>query len=148
MKKDRSKVVERLRKKIKPENRIFIQKNLAISEQLQSILEQKGWTQKDLARKMGKHESEISKWMTGLHNLTVQSISLMEASLESEIIITPLEACKKYREVKYVPPNSSKDKKHHDGKIVGINRRKTSLLIKSKQTRKGKPKREVKSSVT
>ena len=148
MKKDRSKVVERLRNKIKPENRIFIQKNLAISEQLHSILEQKGWTQKDLARKMGKHESEVSKWMTGLHNLTLQSISLMEASLESEIIITPLEACKKYREVKYVIPNSSKDKKHHDGKIVGINSRKTSLPIKSKQTRKGKPKREVKSSVT
>lgn len=148
MKKDRSKVVERLRNKIKPENRIFIQKNLAISEQLHSILEQKGWTQKDLARKMGKHESEVSKWMTGLHNLTLQSISLMEASLESEIIITPLEACKKSREVKYVTPNSSKDKKHHDGKIVEINSRKTSLPIKSKQTRKGKPKREVKSSVT
>jgi transcriptional regulator with XRE-family HTH domain len=102
MKKDRSKVVERLRNKIKPENRIFIQKNLAISEQLHSVLEQKGWTQKDLARKMGKHESEISKWMTGLHNLTVQSISLMEACLESEIIVTPLEAYKKYKEIRYI----------------------------------------------
>jgi len=102
MKKDRSKVVERLRKKIKPENRIFVRKNLAISEQVQYILEQKGWTQKDLAKMMGKHESEVSKWLTGLHNLTLQSISLMEAFLESEIITTPLEACNKYKEIKYI----------------------------------------------
>jgi transcriptional regulator with XRE-family HTH domain len=101
MKKDRNKVVERLKNKIRPENRIFIRKNLAISEQVQYILEQKGWTQKDLANNMGKHESEISKWLTGLHNLTIQSISLMEAALEAEIIITPLEVDSKFRNRKY-----------------------------------------------
>ena len=101
MKKDRNKVVERLRNKIRPENRIFIRKNLAISEQVQFILEQKGWTQKDLAKKMGKHESEVSKWLTGLHNLTLQSISLMEAVLETEIILTPLDAYNKDRHQKY-----------------------------------------------
>jgi transcriptional regulator with XRE-family HTH domain len=101
MKKDRNKVIERLRNKIRPENRIFIRKNLAISEQVQYILEQKGWTQKDLARKMGKHESEVSKWLTGLHNLTLQSISLMEAVLDAEIIITPLDTDNNYREQKY-----------------------------------------------
>ncbi|MFA6335927.1 MAG: hypothetical protein WCX48_10345 [Bacteroidales bacterium] len=47
------------------ENKIFIKKNLAISEQISDILEQKGWSQKVFAQKMGKEPSEISKLMLG-----------------------------------------------------------------------------------
>ena len=102
MKKDRNNVVERLRNRITTENKIFIQKNIAISKQIQCLLEQKGWTQKDLAKKMGKHESEVSKWLSGLHNLTLQSIALIEANLGEDVIMTPVEACTKYKEIKYV----------------------------------------------
>lgn len=92
MNKDKTKVVERLRAKITPENRIFIKKNLAISEQIVAILKEKGLTQKQLAHSLGKNESEISKLLSGLHNLTLKSIAKIEAELESDIIITPLEA--------------------------------------------------------
>jgi hypothetical protein len=41
MNKDKSKVVERLRAKITDENRIYVKKNLAISEQIAAILKDK-----------------------------------------------------------------------------------------------------------
>jgi transcriptional regulator with XRE-family HTH domain len=102
MKKDKSKVVERLKARILPENRIFVRKNLEISEQVASLLKEKNWSQKDLAIRLGKSESEVSKLLSGLHNLTLTSISKLEAELGSDIIVTPLEACKKYKTTEYV----------------------------------------------
>lgn len=102
MSKDKSKVVERLRAKILPENRIFVKKNLEISEQISALLKEKNWSQKELARRLGKSESEVSKLLSGLHNLTLKSIAKLEAELGSDIITTPLEACKKYRSPEYV----------------------------------------------
>lgn len=113
MSKDKTKVVERLRAKITDENRIFIKKNLAISEQINTILREKGWTQKQLAQQLGKNESEISKLLSGLHNLTLKSISKLEAQLGSDIIVTPLEACKKYKATEYVTFKVYVQKKEH-----------------------------------
>jgi transcriptional regulator with XRE-family HTH domain len=97
MSKDKTAVVERLKAKILPENRIFVRKNLAISEQVEALRKEKGWTQKELAKKLGKTESEVSRLLSGLHNLTLKSIAKLEAELGGDIIITPLEACKKYK---------------------------------------------------
>jgi len=103
MSKDKSKVVERLRAKILPENRIFVRKNLEISEQVYALLKERGWSQKELAARLGKSESEVSKLLSGLHNLTLKSIAKLEAELGSDIITTPLEACKKYKTTEYIP---------------------------------------------
>ncbi|EAY23883.1 helix-turn-helix domain-containing protein [Microscilla marina] len=86
--------------KVKPEIKQNVKKNLAITEQIFEILESKGWTQKDLAKKMGKHESEVSKWLSGLHNLTVKTITKLEVVLGEDIILTPTEAQKQYQETK------------------------------------------------
>lgn len=102
MNKDKSAVVERLRARIQPENRIFVKKNLEISEQVSNLLKSKGWSQKYLAQRLGKTESEVSKLLSGLHNLTLKSIAKLEAQLGSDIITTPIEACKKYSSIEYV----------------------------------------------
>lgn len=100
--KSKSKVIKRIRERTQPENKIFVQKNLAISSQISEYLYFKGWTQKEFAAKLGKHESEVSKILSGLHNITLKSIAKMEAVLGEEIVLTPIEACKKYKSVKYV----------------------------------------------
>lgn len=99
---NRSAVLQRIRERIKPENQVFIDKNFQISKQVVALLEKKGWTQKEFARSMGKQESEVSKWLSGLHNLTLQSLAKMEATLGEEIITTPIEACRKYSRIEYV----------------------------------------------
>ena len=95
-------IAQRLKEKIKPSNRIFVKKNLEISEQISHILNQKGISQKRLAEIMEKEPSEISKLMSGLHNLTLMSIANIEDALGEDIIITPLKAEEKYKKTKYI----------------------------------------------
>ncbi len=60
--------------------------SLEIAYFVQSELERQGRTQKELAAAIGKKESEVSKWLSGIHNLTLQSLSLLEAGLGVNII--------------------------------------------------------------
>lgn len=46
----------------------------------------KGLTQKDLAKQLHKRESEISKWLTGRHNFTMQTIAKIETALDCQLI--------------------------------------------------------------
>jgi transcriptional regulator with XRE-family HTH domain len=77
-----------------PEHKAFVKKNLDVIEQVMHLLNQRNWTQKTLAQKLQKSESEISKWMSGLHNFTFQTIIKLEQVLGSPILVTPV----KYRQ--------------------------------------------------
>ncbi|MBC7775039.1 MAG: helix-turn-helix transcriptional regulator [Phycisphaerae bacterium] len=79
-------IIERIRARTQPETRIYIQKNLDIAFRVNELLQQKGWTQKDLAKALDKSESEVSRWLSGLHNLTLKSIVKLEAVLGAEIM--------------------------------------------------------------
>ncbi len=102
MKKNKQKVLERIRTRIRPDEKEFIKMNLSISRQITSILESKGWSQKELAKRLNKKESEISRLLSGLHNISLKSIAKLKVILEEEIIVTPLEACDRYSTIKYV----------------------------------------------
>ena len=65
---------------------------LDIVYRIDGILKRKGWTQADLAKAMGKKESEISKWLGGGHNFTIATIAKIEAALGEDII-----SVKRYR---------------------------------------------------
>ena len=58
-----------------------------IANRIDSILKRKGMTQKELAAKMGKRESEISKWLTGRHNFTTNTIAGISSALGEPIIL-------------------------------------------------------------
>lgn len=73
---------------------IFVEKNLAITEKIRLALDLKGWKAQDLAKAMNKKPSEVSKWLSGLHNLTLKSIIKMETALEIDLIQT--ETAKQY----------------------------------------------------
>lgn len=61
--------------------------SFSIAERLSDILKAKGLTQKDFAHLLHKRESEISKWLTGRHNFTTQTISKIETTLGCKLII-------------------------------------------------------------
>ena len=52
--------------------------SFGIAERISEILKAKGLTQKDFARLLNKRDSEISKWLTGRHNFTTQTIARIE----------------------------------------------------------------------
>lgn len=76
-------------KETSQESVIFIEKSLAIVNHIFNILERKSLKQKDFAFLLGKSEAEISKWLGGTHNLTLRTISKIEAVLGESIIEIP-----------------------------------------------------------
>lgn len=73
-------------------NRRESERSFAIAGRISEILSRKGWSQADFAKAAGKKESEISKWMSGTHNFTIRTISLIETVLGEDVI-----AVKRYR---------------------------------------------------
>ncbi len=57
-----------------------------IAERISDILKTKGLTQKEFAGQLNKRESEISKWLTGRHNFTMQTIAKIETALGCKLI--------------------------------------------------------------
>lgn len=80
-----------------PEIERFVSRNLAITEKVSAILKEKGIKKGDFAKMLGKTPSEVSKWLTGSHNLTLKSITKMEIALGVDLInIEPI------KEIHYV----------------------------------------------
>lgn len=82
----RSKTIEARREKVSSEVRRRVNLSFLIVDRIHNILEAKGLKQKDLANMLGKNESEISKWMRGTHNFTIDTISSIEEALGMPIL--------------------------------------------------------------
>lgn len=74
----RSSILEARRAKVSPDARRRVDLSFMIVDRIHSILVEKGLKQKDLANLLGKKESEISKWMRGTHNFTIETIISIE----------------------------------------------------------------------
>lgn len=84
----RSKVAQRVQDETPEEVRIFVHLYTDIVVRINEILQEKGYTQKDLAAKMNKKPSEINKWLKGNHNLTLKTLAKLEAELGEPLIYT------------------------------------------------------------
>lgn len=85
----RSKIAKRIYDETPADIKIFVRKHSDIAVRVYQLLQEKGWSQKDLANKLDKTQSEISKWLNGEHNFTLKSIAKLEAELGAEIIYVP-----------------------------------------------------------
>ena len=86
---DMTELLESVSQETPKESVIFVEKSLELVNYIFTILEKKGINQKELATRLGKSEAEVSKWLTGSHNLTLRSISKIEAALGIDIIHIP-----------------------------------------------------------
>jgi transcriptional regulator with XRE-family HTH domain len=84
----KNKLFEKASKSVPNYVSIFSSKSLDIVDQIHLILNRNGISQKELSKRLGKRESEISKWLSGGHNITLKTISKLEDVLNEEIIIT------------------------------------------------------------
>lgn len=71
---------------IPEEQKAEFELSFGIAERISEILKKKNLTQKDFANQLHKRESEISKWMTGRHNFTMQTIAKIEIALGCKLI--------------------------------------------------------------
>ncbi len=84
-----NKMIDEVRRNITPEMKLQMEMSVAVANRIYDILEAKGMTQKELALKLGKTETEVSRWLSGTHNLTLSTISKVSVALGEDIVIIP-----------------------------------------------------------
>lgn len=85
-----SKLFDKILQEIPDDTNRFVARSMDVSDQITEILKRKGTSQRQLAEKLGKSESEISKWLSGNHNFTLRTLAKIESILEEDILITPM----------------------------------------------------------
>ena len=73
--------------KIPIELKLELDLSFAIADKIDVILKKKGMTQKEFAKKMGKTEAEVSRWLSGTHNFTIGTIAKICAVLGETILV-------------------------------------------------------------
>lgn len=55
--------------------------SFALSDKIFAALKEKNISQKELAKRMGKTEAEVSRWLGGTHNFTLRTIAKISSAL-------------------------------------------------------------------
>ena len=81
-----NRIMDEIRGTISPEMKLQMEMSVAIANRIYEILDAKGMSQKDLAKRLGKTETEVSRWLSGTHNLTLATICKISAALDAEVV--------------------------------------------------------------
>lgn len=60
--------------------------SFALADKIDMILREKNVSQKQLAKKMGKTEAEVSRWLGGTHNFTLRTIAKISDALGVKLL--------------------------------------------------------------
>lgn len=75
-----------MQKNIPNELKVQIDLSFAIADKIANVLEERGMTNKEFAKLVGKTEAEVSRWLGGTHNFTLKTIARISSALDCEII--------------------------------------------------------------
>ena len=73
-------------KSIPPEIQKQVDMSMAISDTIARILSERGMSQKEFAKLMGKTETEVSRWLAGRHNFTLSTLARISTTLGEDLI--------------------------------------------------------------
>lgn len=85
-----NRIMDEIRGTISPEMKMQMELSVAIANRIYEILEEKGMSQKDFARLMGKTETEISRWLSGTHNMTLATLCKISIALGENLLEVPV----------------------------------------------------------
>lgn len=67
--------------------RMELDMSFALADKIDAVLKEKNISQKELAKRMGKTEAEVSRWLGGTHNFTLRTIAKISDALGSKLIV-------------------------------------------------------------
>lgn len=82
----KSPFIDALLKDISSDESEKTEKRMLLAARIDEAIKAKGWKQKDLAKALKKSPSEISKWLSGTHNFTSDSLFDIERVLGISIV--------------------------------------------------------------
>ncbi|MBD5314880.1 MAG: helix-turn-helix transcriptional regulator [Bacteroides sp.] len=72
---------------ITPEERAEARLSFQISNRLDYLMQEKGLSKKQFAEAIGKRPSEITRWLSGEHNFTISTLSMLSTFFGQPIIM-------------------------------------------------------------
>ena len=60
--------------------------SFAISNKIDALMRERGFSKKQLADQLGKRPSEVTRWLSGQHNFTVSTLAMLSAFFGKPII--------------------------------------------------------------
>ncbi|MBE6244121.1 MAG: helix-turn-helix transcriptional regulator [Bacteroidales bacterium] len=72
---------------IPPDIKYEVDLEFAISDRICELMKKKGLSKLELARSLGKRPSEVTKWVSGQHNFTIRTLSLLSAFFGEDLIM-------------------------------------------------------------
>jgi transcriptional regulator with XRE-family HTH domain len=57
-----------------------------ISDRIDELMRERGLTKKQLADALGRRPSEITKWLSGQHNFTISTLSMLASYFGKPIV--------------------------------------------------------------
>lgn len=60
--------------------------SFAISDRIDFLMHEKGLSKKQFAEALGRHPSEITKWLSGQHNFTIATLAMLSSFFDQPII--------------------------------------------------------------
>lgn len=85
----RSQTADRLLKSTPKDIKIFVDWYADLVVRINQLLSEQNLSKKELAEKMEKMPSEISKWLNGEHNFTLRSLAKLSAELGEPLLEVP-----------------------------------------------------------
>ena len=85
-----SKIFEKILERIPSYQKRMTRISVDIGAQIFEYMKAEGINQRQLADKLGKKESEISKWLNGSHNFTIETIAKIEDVFDKDIVLVPM----------------------------------------------------------
>ena len=71
---------------VKNDVKMELDMSFALADEIDMILREKNISQKQLAKKMGKTEAEVSRWLGGTHNFTLRTIAKISDALGVKLL--------------------------------------------------------------
>jgi transcriptional regulator with XRE-family HTH domain len=83
----KSNIIDTIIKETSPGEAEIIEKKMLIAAKIDDALIAKKWKKKDLMKAVGKtNPSEISKWLSGIHNFTIDTLFQLERVLDIRLL--------------------------------------------------------------
>lgn len=60
--------------------------SFAISDRIDDLMQQRGLSKKQFADALGRRPSEVTKWLSGQHNFTIATLSMLSAFFGQPIV--------------------------------------------------------------
>jgi ribosome-binding protein aMBF1 (putative translation factor) len=85
-----SQLLDSLLSEIDPLEQSKVEVKMEVAARIATAMESKGWSKRDLQKVMGASPSQVTRWLSGTENFTLDLLVQLEAVLEIKILTKSL----------------------------------------------------------